>query len=61
MLDNWNEWDEGHYLMPSCEFGFGYLQAVREVLTLRDNLPDYRLPDQLGTPSVNSTWDTPQF
>ena len=31
--------------------GFKYLQAVREVLTKRDNLPDYRLPDVLGLES----------
>ena len=27
MIDNWNEWDEGHYVSPSHEFGFKYLQA----------------------------------
>ncbi len=59
MLDNWNEWDEGHYIAPSLEFGFGYCQAVREVFTDRDNLPDYRLPYQLGTASVNSQWEEP--
>ncbi|MEN6497277.1 MAG: glycoside hydrolase family 99-like domain-containing protein [Thermoguttaceae bacterium] len=31
LLDNWNEWSEGHYLAPHKEFGFGYLDAVREV------------------------------
>ena len=30
MIDNWNEWDEGHYVAPSHEFGFKYLQAIRE-------------------------------
>ena len=44
LLDNWNEWDEGHYLSPHYEGGFKYLQAVREVFTKRDNLPDYRTP-----------------
>lgn len=61
MLDNWNEWDEGHYLLPSYEFGFGFLQAVREVFTARDNLPDYRLPAQLGTASVNTCWEEPDL
>lgn len=61
LLDNWNEWDEGHYLLPSVEFGFEYLQAVREELTLRDNLPDYRMPQELGTPPVNTTWEAPNF
>lgn len=48
MLDNWNEWGEGHYIAPHLSGGFKYLQAVREVFTKRDNLPDYRLPQQLG-------------
>ena len=33
LLDNWNEWGEGHYIAPHREFGFGYLDAVRRVLT----------------------------
>lgn len=60
MLDNWNEWDEGHYIMPSCEFGFKYLQAVREELTERDNLPDYRLPQDVGIPYPNP-WGEADF
>ena len=61
MLDNWNEWDEGHFLLPSLEFGFGYLQAVREELTARDNLPDYRLPDAIGCGPINTMWDEPDL
>ncbi len=30
MLDNWNEWGEGHCLMPAAGWGFGYLHAVRD-------------------------------
>ena len=60
MIDNWNEWDEGHYVAPSYEFGFEYLQAIREELTLRDNLPDYRLPGTLGL-SCNRTWEEPDL
>ena len=48
LLDNWNEWAEGHYIAPHAYGGFRYLQAVREVFTARDNLPDYRCPQQLG-------------
>jgi len=33
LLDNWNEWGEGHYLAPYQEYGFGYLDAVRNVFT----------------------------
>jgi hypothetical protein len=31
LLDNWNEFGEGHYLLPTREHGFGYLEAVRRV------------------------------
>ena len=33
LLDNWNEWGEGHHLAPHQEHGFGYLDAVRSVFT----------------------------
>jgi hypothetical protein len=29
-LASWNEWTEGHYLEPDREFGYGWLDAVRE-------------------------------
>ena len=62
MLDNWNEWDEGHYIMPSHEFGFGYVQAVREELTARDNLPDYRTPQDICPDNaINRSWDVPNL
>ena len=47
IIDAWNEWSEGHYVAPCLENGFQYLQAIREVLTYRDNLPDYRVPAML--------------
>jgi len=33
LLDNWNEWGEGHYLAPYTEYGFGYVDAVRKVFS----------------------------
>ncbi len=33
MLDNWCEFGEGHFLMPSNLHGFGYLDAIRTVFT----------------------------
>ena len=48
MLDNWNEWCEGHYICPHAAGGFRYLDAVRDVFTNRDNAPDHRRPEELG-------------
>ncbi len=61
MIDNWNEWDEGHFVSPSHQFGFRYLQAVREELTERDNLPDYRTPADMGIDNLNASWAIPDF
>lgn len=30
---SWNEWIEGSYLLPDIKYGFGHLEAVREVIT----------------------------
>ncbi len=61
MIDNWNEWDEGHYVAPSHKFGFRYLQAIREELTQRDNLPDYRMPQDIGLSNFNASWGEPDL
>lgn len=29
---SWNEWIEGGYLLPDMKYGFGYLEAVKEVM-----------------------------
>ena len=59
MLDNWNEWDVGHYISPSHGYGFKYLQAIREELTVRHNLPDYRTPVDMGIFNLNKSWAIP--
>jgi hypothetical protein len=32
-INAWNEWVEGSYLLPDMQNGFGYLEAVKEVMS----------------------------
>ncbi|HEY5915175.1 MAG TPA: glycoside hydrolase family 99-like domain-containing protein, partial [Verrucomicrobiae bacterium] len=33
LIEAWNEWGEGSYIEPHSEFGFGYLDALRETFS----------------------------
>jgi hypothetical protein len=33
VINAWNEWIEGSYLLPDMKYGFGYLEAVRDVMS----------------------------
>lgn len=48
LLDNWNEFGEGHYLMPTRRHGFGYLDAVREVFAPNAGPHETVTPADLG-------------
>jgi len=48
VLDNWNEWGEGHYIAPYTDHGFGYLDAARAVLTDAPAEHVDLVPDDLG-------------
>ena len=48
LLDNWNEWGEGHYIAPYREYGFGYLDAVREVFAPDAGPHVDLLPEDVG-------------
>jgi len=57
LLDNWNEWGEGHYLAPHREYGFGYLDAVRRVFGLDAVEPHKDLvPSDLGMGPYDSAY-----
>jgi hypothetical protein len=55
LLDNWNEWGEGHYIAPYREFGFGYLDAVRTVFTDASGPHLDLIPEDIGL----GPYDTP--
>ena len=56
LLDNWNEWSEGHYLAPHRQYGFGYLDAVRRVFS---DAPEEHLdmiPEDIGFGPYDSAY-----
>ena len=48
LLDNWNEWGEGHYIAPYREYGFGYLDAVRKVFSSAAGPHVDLIPEDIG-------------
>lgn len=48
LLDNWNEYGEGHYIFPNREHGFGYLDAVREVFATTASTHADLVPQDIG-------------
>ncbi len=55
LLDNWNEWGEGHYIAPHREFGFEYLDAVRRVFSTAPFQHTDLIPEDVGL----GPYDTP--
>ncbi len=48
LLDNWNEFGEGHYIAPHRQYGFGYLDAVRDVFTRSPGAHQDLVPEDIG-------------
>lgn len=48
ITDAWNEITEGHWIVPTNKYGFDYLKSIRNILTQKNNNPDYQLPLQNG-------------
>lgn len=53
LIDNWNEWGEGHYIMPYREYGFGYLDAIRNVFGKSEKEHIDLIPEDLGLGPYN--------
>jgi hypothetical protein len=48
LLDNWNEFGEGHYIAPHRQYGFGYLDAVRAAFSDAPAEHEDLMPQDLG-------------
>jgi len=65
LIEAWNEWGEGSYIEPHREFGFGYLDAIREVFTTAPAQHDDVTPADAGLgpydlPPPKTAWDFAQ-
>ncbi|MGD0091755.1 MAG: LamG-like jellyroll fold domain-containing protein [Planctomycetota bacterium] len=58
LLDNWNEWGEGHYIAPYREFGFGYLDAVRKVFSTAPEPHVDLIPEDIGLGPYDTAYKT---
>ena len=58
LLDNWNEWGEGHYIAPYREFGFGYLDAVRKIFSTAPEPHLDLLPEDIGRGPYDTAYRT---
>ena len=58
LLDNWNEWGEGHYIAPYREFGFGYLDAVRKVFSDAPEPHVDLIPEDIGLGPYDTAYRT---
>jgi len=61
MLDNWNEYGEGHWIMPTRDAGFAYLDAVRAVFGQApaehlDLVPRDFAPLDMATAALAPAW-----
>lgn len=58
LLDNWNEYSEGHFIAPHREYAFAYLDAIRRVFTHDDGQTPHRhlMPEDVGLGPYNTAY-----
>ncbi len=56
LIDNWNEFGEGHYIMPAKGYGFGYLDAIREVFAPGAPAHTDIVPEDIGLGPYDSEY-----
>ncbi len=47
-FDNWNEFGEGHYLEPCSGYGFGFVDAIRDVFCQTSEPCEHVTPSDVG-------------
>ena len=52
LIEAWNEWGEGSVLEPAQEWGFAYLDAVRDVFANAGSCPSHDLPVSVSDMAV---------
>lgn len=53
IIEAWNEWGEGSYIEPSREWGFAYLDAIRDVFVGKGEHEDI-VPQDIGLPLIEA-------
>ena len=52
LVESWNEFGEGDYVEPNAGFGFGHLDAIREVFTTAPAEHDDLVPQDVGLKTI---------
>lgn len=59
MYDNWNEFGEGHYILPTEQYGFGYLDSIKTVLLSGSEVLPTPYPSDYPTGGgASSSWSS---
>lgn len=57
ILSNWNEFGEGHYILPTNKIGFTYLDAIRNAFSSADREHEDLRPDDETRVRYNALYD----